>query len=269
MFEMQNAILFLQNEYSNLDNRIISIVKSEITRLTIPLVTEYEVYEQFINNSKNAEKVNLSNAKEIIVLSMDIGKHKALAKIIATFLKLNFQREVLKRIELPVPTFFIADEYQEFANVEDARFLSLSREAKCINILSTQSYSSIKNVLKDETATMVLVQNLVNKIWFRSDDSFTINETIKQLGKINVKKETESLSENAVESKKYLIRKGFKNTKSNISKVVGFVVSKENEYDENFFTRDLGTFEALVFILKDDNKIQTNQILFERWDSCE
>ena len=33
------------------------------------------------------------------------------------------------------------------------------------------------------------VQNLVNKIWFRNDDNYTISEVVKQLGKINVTKE--------------------------------------------------------------------------------
>ena len=32
----------------------------------------------------------------------------------------------------------------------DGEFFSLSREAKCINIISTQSYSSLKNTLKDD-----------------------------------------------------------------------------------------------------------------------
>lgn len=269
MFEIQNSILFVKNEYLKLDNKVLSIIKSEITRLTIPLVTEYEIYERFVKFSTDRKYISFQNTEEIIILSIDIGKNKALAKIIATFLKLNFQREVLKRMQNPKAIFFIADEYQEFANVEDARFLSLSREAKCINILSTQSYLSIKNVLKDETATMVLVQSLVNKIWFRNDDTFTISEVIKQLGKINIKKETESLSENATESKKYLIRQGFQNKKSSLSKAVGFVISKENEYDENFFSRELKTFEALVFMVDENKKIETNQILFERWDLCE
>ena len=52
----------------------------------------------------------------------------------------------------------------------DGDFFSLSREAKCINIVSTQSYSSLKNTLKDDASVKVIIQNLVNKIWFRTDD---------------------------------------------------------------------------------------------------
>ncbi len=62
-------------------------------------------------------------------------------------------------------------------------FLAQSRESKSINILATQSYSSLLAALSDSTLTKVLLQNLVNKFWFRTDDNFTIDEIIKQLGK--------------------------------------------------------------------------------------
>lgn len=265
IFEMQNSIDFIQNEYFKLDSKILSVIKSEITRITIPLITEYEIYEKFIKKSSKYEKINLYQDNQIIVLSIDIGKHKMLSKILATFLKYNFQSLVLQNIKNPISKFFIIDEYQEFVNLEDARFLSLSREAKCINISSTQSYSSIKNTLKDELATNVIIQSFVNKIWFRNDDNYTISEIIKQFGKINVKKETSTISENSNESKKYIFKKGFKNKKASISKSLGYVISKENEYDENFFTRELKTFEALMFYINNNQEVISKKIYFERW----
>lgn len=269
VFEMNGAISFIKNEYLTLDSRVKSIVKSEITRLTIPLVTEYEIYNKFCNENINTKKIDFKDRKQIVVLSIDVGKNKMLAQIVSVFLKLQFQMEVLQNIGQKNTVFFIADEYQEFVNVEDARFLSLSREAKCINVISTQSYSSIRNTLKDETATNVIIQNLVNKLWLRNDDNYTIQEIIKQLGKVNVRKETVQISEGAGESKKYLFRKGFKNKKSNISRSVSQVTNKENEYDENFFSRQLKTFEALSFIYDRLEGIIVKKIKLERWKNSE
>lgn len=261
-FELANAISFIQNEYFKLDTRVNSIIKSEITRLTIPLITDFDIYNQFcIKNNKKL--IDFKNNK-IVVLSLNIGENRALSKIISTFLKLSFQKYILSNISNSTPTFFIADEFQEFCNTEDAHFLSLSREAKCINIISTQSYSSLKNNLKDKDAANVIIQNLVNKIWFRNDDNYTISEAIKQLGKVNVIKENTSISEAGVESKKYLFREGFKNKKSSITKALNYVKVKENEYDENFFTRELKTFEALMFISTKEG-IVTKKVIFERW----
>ncbi|MBQ8042581.1 MAG: type IV secretion system DNA-binding domain-containing protein [Clostridia bacterium] len=261
-FELAGAISFIENEYFKLDSRVNTIIKSEITRLTIPLVTDYDIYNQFcIQNGK--QKISFS-VNKIIVLSINIGENKALAKIIATFIKLAYQKHILSNISSSIPSFFIADEFQEFCNSDDAQFLSLSREAKCINIISTQSYSSLKNTLKDKNAANVIIQNLVNKIWFRNDDNYTISEAVKQLGKVNVTKENRTISESGQESKKNMLGTGFRNKKSSISKSLNYVLVKENEYDENFFSRELKTFEALTFISTNEG-IVTKKVIFERW----
>lgn len=266
-FEIGNVISFLQNEFVKLDSRVSTIIKSEITRLTIPLITEYEIYRKFCINEGCREEVTFEEvSNQIVVLSINIGQRKSLAKIIAIFLKLSFQKNVLSNISKSKASFFIADEYQEFANIEDAHFLSLSRETKCMNIISTQSYSSLRSAVKDEGITSVIIQNLVNKVWFRNDDNYTISEAIKQLGKVNVVKENKIISENSQESKKYIFKEGFRNKKSSISSSISFTVNKENEYDENFFTRELKTFESLAFISDGRKILEPKKVIFERWD---
>ena len=261
-FELAGAISFIENEYFNLDSRVNTIIKSEITRLTIPLVTDYYIYNQFC---VKGNKIPIDfNQNKIIILSINVGENKALAKIIATFVKLAYQKHILSNISKNSPSFFIADEFQEFCNADDAHFLSLSREAKCINLISTQSYSSLQNTLKDKNAANVIIQNLVNKIWFRNDDNYTVSETVKQLGKIDVTKENKTVSESSQESRKYIFSSGFKNKKSSISKSLNYVQVKENEYDENFFSRELKTFEALAFISTNEETV-IKKIIFERW----
>ena len=262
-FELANAINFINREFEQLDLRVKSIIKSEITRFTTPLITEYDVYNQFCNKGEK-EEITFNN-KNIIVLSIPIGENRVLSKILATIVKLEFQKYVLSNISNSTPIFFIADEFQEFVNVADSQFLSLSREAKCMNIISTQSYSSLKSTLKDEEGANVIIQNLVNKIWFRNDDNYTVSEIIKQLGKRNVVRENKSISESGTESKKYIFKDGFKNTKSSISKTLNYIETKENEYDENFFTRELKTFEALALLVGKDGIEEPKRIIFKRW----
>ena len=261
-FELASSISFIENEFFKIDQRVNSIIKSEITRLTIPLITDYEIYNQFCKiNNKNI--IDFNNNK-IVVLSLNIGENRALCKIISTFLKLSFQKYVLSKLSNPEPVFFIADEFQEFCNSEDAHFLSLSREAKCINVISTQSYSSLISNLKDKSASNVIIQNLVNKIWFRNDDNYTISEIVKQLGKINTIKQNTSISESGGESKKSFLKEGLRNKKSGITKALNFISVKENEYDENFFSRELKTFEALALV-NTKQGIITKKVIFERW----
>ena len=83
-----------------------------------------------------------------------------LSKIIATYLKLDFQTEVMSFLAngFTRKTIFICDEYDKFCTKTDGDFFSMSREAKCINIVSTQSYSSLKSVLKDDASVKVIIQ---------------------------------------------------------------------------------------------------------------
>ena len=89
---------------------------------------------------------------------------------------------------------FIADEYQEFVTSTDAEFYAQSREPKCINIVATQSYTSLINTLRDRDIVRTITQNLINKIWLRTDDLFTVEEAQKQTGKEDKEKVSRSIS---------------------------------------------------------------------------
>ena len=187
---------------------------------------------------------------KIVVLNMNIAEYKNLSKIIAAYLKLDFQSEVMYNLSHSKtrPSAFICDEYAEYVTKTDADFFSLSREAKCINIVSTQSYSSLKNTLKDETSVKVITQNLINKIWFRTDDIFTIEEAQKQLGKEEKLQTSTSISENAKETKFSYITNSLNSQNSSITESINTYKQKDFMYDTNFFTQNLETFSSLVFL---------------------
>ena len=253
LYNLTSAITFFENEFFKLDERTISILKSEITRITLPFVSDYRISKVFSPSKNN---ITFSGFKDIIksgkivVLSMNISEFSVLSKIIATYMKLDFQSEVMSNLNSnnSRSVAFICDEYQEYITSSDANFFSESREAKCINIVSTQSYSSLLNTIKDESALKVILQNLVNKLWFRTDDIFTIENAQKQIGKEDKKKISKTISENAQESNyNYLIQK-FKSKNSNISESINTYFQYDYVYDSNFFTQQLETFSCLAFL---------------------
>ena len=158
------------------------------------------------------------------------------------------------------PYAFICDEYAEYVTKTDADFFSLSREAKCINIVSTQSYSSLKNTLKDENAVKVIIQNLINKLWFRTDDIYTIEEAQKQLGKEEKQKTSSTISENARETYFSYITNSLNSKNSNITESYNTYTQNDFIFDTNFFTQNLEIFSCLSF-LSDGEKILTPQKL--------
>lgn len=259
VYELNTALEFFQKEFKNLDIRTLSILKSEITRITNTFISDYDVKNTFC---AEREKLNFKGFKEVIekgkivVLNMNIAEYKNLSKIIAAYLKLDFQTEIMENLakKTSKTTAFICDEYAEYVTKTDSDFFSLSREAKCINIVSTQSYSSLKNTLKDETAVKVICQNLINKIWFRTDDIFTIEEAQKQLGKEEKIKTSKNISENAKETKYNYITNTFNSQNSSVSESFNIYTQNDYVYDTNFFTKELEIFTTLVF-LSDGRKI--------------
>ena len=187
-YDLLSALNFFEKEFYALDSRTFNILKSEITRITSFFVSDSDVLKTFCpDKSKNNFPgfQSIINSGKIVILNMNINEYKNLSKIIATYLKLDFQTEVLRRLATNStnihPVAFISDEYSEYVSATDANFFSQSRESKCINIISTQSYTSLLNALNNKYSVEVIVQNLVNKLWFRSDDMFTIEDAQKQL----------------------------------------------------------------------------------------
>lgn len=253
IYDLNTALEFFEKEFFSLDTRTLSILKSEITRITNIFVSDYLVSKTFCPkkdelNFKGFNSV-LSKGK-IVVLNMNIAEYKNLSKIIAAYLKLDFQSEIMYNLShnKVYPSAFICDEYSEYVTKTDADFFALSREAKCINIVCTQSYSSLKNTLKDETAVKVITQNLINKIWFRTDDIFTIEESQKQLGKEEKQHISTSISESAKETKFNYLTNSFNSKNSNITESLNTYTQKDYIFDTNFFTRNLETFTSLVFL---------------------
>ncbi len=260
IFNLYSSINFFENEFNNLDSRTSSILKSEITRITGTFISDYDISKVFCPEKRD---INFSSFKDVInnekivVLNMNIAEYKNLSKIIATYLKLDFQSEILSQLSNNSkinPTIFMCDEYHEYSNASDADFFAQSRESKCISIVATQSYSSLLNSLKDEASVKVIIQNLVNKLWLRTDDIFTIESAQKQIGREDKIKISKNISENASETNYNYFTNSLKSKKSNLSESISTHIQTDFIYDTNFFTQNLTTFSCLAFI-SDGNKI--------------
>ena len=194
---------------------------------------------------------------------MELLSIKNLSKIIAAYLKLDFQTEVLSRLaknNVDRSVAFISDEYHEYVTSTDADFFAQSREAKCINIVATQSYTSLLKTLNNESAVKVIIQNLINKLWLRTDDSFTIEEAQKQIGKEDKEKFSRSISENAKETVYNYFTGSLNSKNSNLTESINSVVQHDFIYDTNYFTQNLDTFNCLAFLSTGSSILPPQQI---------
>lgn len=266
IYELLSCINFFDKEFFSLDARTLAILKSEISRITNIFVSDYNVSKTFCpekgENTFNGFEEILDLGK-IVVLNMNISEYKNLSKIIAAYLKLDFQTTVMNRLnngKLVRKSAFICDEYHEYVTDTDADFFAQSREARCINVISTQSYTSLLNTLKDQAVVKVIIQNLVNKIWFRTDDNFTIEEIQKQIGKEEKEKYSVTISENAKETNYSIFANKLFSRDTNISESYNQYTQTDYIYDSKFFSQELKTFNALVFISDGFNILRPQKI---------
>lgn len=260
IYDLHSSLTFFENEFTSLDSRVLSILKSEITRITNTFISSYDILNSF---SPSQNELNFFGFKQVIeegkivVLNMNISEHQNLSKIIAAYLKLDFQTEVLMQLSKSKTikkTAFLCDEFQEYVTTTDSNFFAQSREAKCINIVATQSYSSLLNALNNPSSVKVIIQNLINKLWFRTDDSSTIDDIQKQIGKEDKIKQSKAISENAKETNYNYFTNSLISKNSNISETINEQISFDFRYDTSFFTQNLETFSCLSF-LSDGSKI--------------
>ena len=256
VYDLLSAMEFFEKEFSSLDTRTSSILKSEITRITGCFVSDYKVQSTFCPSKDELNFFGfddlIQNGK-IVVLNMNISEYRNLSKIIAAYLKLDFQTCVMTRLANNLNSSsrsvcFISDEYHEYVTDTDADFYSQSREAKCINIVATQSYTSLLNSINNQYTVKVIVQNLINKLWFRNDDIFTIEDSQKQIGKMEKTKYSRSISENAKETRFNRLTHSFQSDSSSLSESINTYTQLDYVFDTHFFTQELETFSCLAFL---------------------
>jgi len=151
---------------------------------------------------------------KVVALNFPIAMNPGLAKTIGTLMKQDFQRAMLNRIPRiecePARHFrevlFLCDEYQAFATVGesdpsgDEKFFALSRQAKCVSIVATQSISSLRSTLTGE-AWRSLLQTFRTKIFLALSDDFSAEMASKLCGKEEVLRPNYSISENGQDAR--------------------------------------------------------------------
>lgn len=145
---------------------------------------------------------------KVVCLNFPAAMNPGLARALGVMLKQDFQRAMLTRIPRMTaaptqtwrPVLFLCDEYQSFATVGesdpsgDEKFFALSRQAKCIPIVATQSLSSLRSTLPGET-WRTLLQTLRTKIVLALSDDFSARVAADLCGKVERLKPSYALTE--------------------------------------------------------------------------
>ena len=190
----------------------------------------------------------LIEAGKVIGLDFPVALNPALAKTIATMMKIDYQRAVQLRIPRMEaepdrhyrPTVFICDEFQNFATVGgdnpvgDERFFSISRQPKCIPIVASQSVSSLKDALPNE-GFKTLMQTFRTKVFLTTADPDTARFASEICGKADKTKISYSVSESSNNAQVGWLSGRTSSNKGSVSASKHYQKSKEPLFDERAF----------------------------------
>jgi hypothetical protein len=137
------------------------------------------------------------------------GLNPGLARAVGVMLKLDFQRAVIQRIpkitahpeRIWRDLLFVCDEYHAFATVGetdptgDERTFALSRQARLIPIVATQSISSLRSALPGDESWRTLLQCFRTKLFLATSDEFTARAAADLCGRRDRLKAHYTLSE--------------------------------------------------------------------------
>lgn len=191
---------------------------------------------------------DLIETGKVVGLNFPVALNPALAKIIGTMMKTDYQRAVLLRIPRMDaeterhfrPTVFICDEYQNFATVGgdnptgDERFLSISRQPKCIPIVATQSVSSLREALPNE-GVKTLLQAFRTKVFLSTSDPDTARFASELCGKTDRTRISYSVSESSANANVGLLSGRTSSSKGSVSASKQYHTRKEPLFEEQAF----------------------------------
>jgi hypothetical protein len=184
----------------------------------------------------------------VVGLNFPVALNPVLAKTIGTMMKIDYQRAVLLRIPRMEreperhfrPTVFICDEYQNFATVGgdnptgDERFLSMSRQPRCIPIVATQSISSLKEAVPNHGVN-TLLQSFRTKIFLATSDPDTARYASELCGKSDRTRISYTVSESATNANVGWLSGRTSSNKGSVSASKQYQKHKEPIFDERVF----------------------------------
>jgi hypothetical protein len=251
------------DDWSNIDKKLQSSVVEGISvflslfddnppvkRLFCPPAEMYEPGPATVRGKRALPPMrDLLEQGKVVALDFPAGENPGLARAVAVMLKMDFQRAMLNRIARMAaepdkqwrPVVFVCDEYQQMATVTehepngDDQFFSLSRQAKCIPIVATQSISSLRSMLPGES-WRTLLQTFRTKIFLTQSDDFSARIASDLCGQENVWKVNYNISESGHDSKvSYLTGKPLAN-KAHISTSKTYSQQRDFRFDTKTFT---------------------------------
>ena len=195
---------------------------------------------------------------KVCALNFPIGANPGLARAVGAMLKQDFQRTMVGRIpqieshpqKYWRSVLFLCDEYQSFATTGesdpagDEKFFAMSRQARCIPVVATQSISSLRSTLPGES-WRTLLQTFRTKIFLTLSDDFSARIASELCGKEEQLKLNYSISENGQDARVSMLTGRATAHRATIATSKSYSVQRDWLFEPKVFT-ELKNAQSIV-----------------------
>jgi type IV secretory pathway TraG/TraD family ATPase VirD4 len=180
------ALSYFANEWFELADNTRSSILAYITNMVDPFLMY--PYDELFSGRSTTRIADMLDRGQILYVHMPIADKELMSRVICTFVKLEYFREVLKRPKKKRTSFFFCDEFQQFFTTMqgkgDADFFERSRQSRHANVIATQNLPGLLKASHDkESVVKNLLGNCAVKIFLRNTDDQTNQYASELFGK--------------------------------------------------------------------------------------
>jgi hypothetical protein len=166
---------FFDHEWTKLADNTRSSIQAYITNMIDPFLMA--PYSQVFAGRSGMRISDILSSGKLLYVHMPIADKETMSRVICTFVKLEYYREVLKRPNKKRASFLLCDEFQSFFTTTqgkgDADFFERSRQSNHANIVATQNMPALLKQAEKEDRVKNLLGNCAVKIFLRNTDDQT------------------------------------------------------------------------------------------------
>ncbi len=157
-------------------------IQSHVINMIDPFLLE--PYATVFSGRSTVRMADVVREGKILYVHMPLADKEEMARIVGTFIKLEYNREILKSLNKQRPSFFLCDEFQQFftgdSRRSDADFFERSRQSNHANIIATQNIPGLLRKSSRRESVTNLLGNCATKVFLRNADDET-NEFASKL----------------------------------------------------------------------------------------
>ena len=170
-------------------------VRTFVSNMLGPFLVE--PFDMLFAGRSDATIAEIVDDGRILYVHMPIAEREVMARVVSTFVKLEFYGEILRRPDKARPSFFLCDEFQAFFTTGqgrgDADAFERTRQSNHANVVAFQNLNALLKQTDRREQVFNLLGNCAIKLFLRNTDKETneyasdlFGEGIETLGSSSV-----------------------------------------------------------------------------------